>query len=223
MKFSIIIPARNEEAYLAKTLKSIENQDYPDYETIVIVNACTDNTHQIAQKYADKTILTKKPGVSHARNLGAQKANGATLIFLDADTTLGPNLLNQIKSKFNQKYSVGTVKVKPNAPKLIYRSMMAFKNLTNLFKAYPWTAGLIYCRKSDFIQFDEKLNIKETIYFVRKMLKKGQFQFLNQTHVTTSMRRYEKWGSLKLVSFFIKKWFKSFFSNVKGDPYPVIR
>ena len=67
MKFSIIIPARNEEAYLAKTLKSIEDQDYPDYETIVVANACTDNTHQIAKKYADKTILTKKPGVSHAR------------------------------------------------------------------------------------------------------------------------------------------------------------
>lgn len=220
---SLIIPARNEEAYLAKTLQSIENQNYPDYETIVIANGCTDNTALIAKKYADQVISIEKPGVSRARNLGAQKAQGNILVFLDADTILAPNVLQQIKNKFNQKYSAGILKVKPNIPKFRYQTMMAFKNLINDLGIYPWTGGLIYCRKSDFPGFDEKLNVKENYFLIKKLKKHGQFQFLKKTHITTSMRRYEKWGSLKLILFFIIKGFKTIFSPVQGDKYPVIR
>jgi len=223
MKFSVIIPARNEEGYLAKTLKSIEEQNYSDYEIIVVANACTDSTVKVAEKYADKVFVLDEPGVSKARNLGAEWATGDVLLFLDADTTLGPGVLPGIKKDFDLKHSVGTIEVRPNAPKLRYRVMMNFKNLVNGLKVYPWMAGVVFCRKNDFIGFDENLNVKETIYFMRKMMKKGKFHYLNNSYVTTSMRRYEKWGSFRLVLFFIKKWFKSFFSNVEGDKYPVIR
>jgi len=223
MKFSIIIPARNEEGYLGRTLQSIENQNYPDYETIVVANGCTDNTVQVAEKFADKVISIGESGVSKARNLGAQNASGDVLIFLDADTLLNLGVLNEIKSKFSQKYVVGTIRVKPNAPKLRYKTMMGFKNLVNSLKLYPWMGGVVYCRRNDFSGFDENLHVKETIYFIRNMMRKGKFQFLSESQVVTSMRRYEKWGSLTLVSFFIKKWFKSFFSDVGGDKYPMIR
>lgn len=224
MKFSIVIPARNEESYLARTLKSIENQDYSNYETIVVANACNDNTAAVAEMYADKVFVINDPGVSRARNLGAKWASGDVLIFLDADTRLGPGVLKKIGKNFRKRHAVGTVRVRPNAPKLLYKGMMAFKNLIGGLGIYPWTCGIIYCRKNDFIGFDEKLNVKETIYFVRRMIRrKGNFYFLDNGYVTTSMRRYEKWGSFGLVWFFIRKWFKSFFSNVEGDRYPVIR
>ena len=41
---SIIIPAYNEEKYLKKTIESISEQTYKDYEIIVVANGCTDNT-----------------------------------------------------------------------------------------------------------------------------------------------------------------------------------
>jgi len=223
LKFSIIIPARNEEGYLARTLKSVEEQDYPNYETIVVANGCTDNTAAVAARYADKVYSLRQPGVSRARNFGAARAKGDVLVFLDADTFLGPGVLQEIKKNFALKYSVGTIKVRPNRSRLKYKTMMKFKNLVNGAGLYPWMAGAVFCRKDDFAGFDENLNVKETIYFLRKMMRRGEFLFINRAHVTTSMRRYEKWGSLELVMFFIKKWFKSFFSNVKGDDYPLVR
>ena len=222
MKFSIIIPARNEEGYLARTLKSIENQNYPHYETIVVLNGCTDNTLHVANKYADE-IITCQPGVSKARNSGAKKATGDILVFLDADTILNSNILKEIKKRFSQKYSVGTIKVRPDIKKLKYKFMMGFKNTINELKIYPWTTGIMYCRKNEFSEFNENLHVRETYFFTKKMMQKGKFQFLNNTFVETSMRRFKKYGSLRLVSFFLKKGIKTIVSKIDGDKYPIIR
>ncbi|MCK4589819.1 MAG: glycosyltransferase [Nanoarchaeota archaeon] len=223
MKFSIIIPARNEAGYLARTLKSIENQDYPDYETIVVANGCEDNTVEIASKYADKVFSLKEAGVSKARNYGARKAKGEVLVFLDADTELSIDTLKEMEKRSGSGFGVGTVKVKPSPAKLRYKLMMGLKNLVNYSGIYLWSAGIIYCRQSEFLGFDEKLHVKETSFFIHKMKKKGGFQFLKSSFVRTSMRRYEKWGTLRLILFFAGKWVKSIFSDVKGDRYPVIR
>ncbi|MFC1801574.1 glycosyltransferase [Nanoarchaeota archaeon] len=225
MKFSIIIPARNEEAYLAKTLKSIENQNYPEYETIVVANGCVDNTVAVAKKYADHVYSIKKPGVSRARNLGAKKAKGEILVFLDADTTIHPSALKVIKSQFSQKYSSGTLKVKPDKPKLKYQLMMGFKNLVNTFNLYHWTAGIIYCRQSDFQKtqgFNENLHVRENSFFVKHLKKYGRFQFLRNTHVTTAMRRFDKCGAFSIIWFYISKWFKGP-KNIEKDKYPLVR
>lgn len=223
MKFSIIIPARNEAGYLASTLKSIENQNCPDYETIVVANGCSDNTAEIAAKYADKVFSLERFGVSLARNYGALKAQGEILVFLDADTELESETLKEIDKGFNPKFGVGTVKVKPSPAKFRYKLMMGFKNLMGSSGIYPWTTGIIYCRRNDFAGFDENLNVKETIYFVKAMMKYGKFKFLTNTQIKTSMRRFEKWGSFRLIWFFMKKWVKNVFSDVKGDQYPLVR
>ena len=69
---SIIIPALNEEKVIERTLKSIQNSEYKNYETIVVANGCTDKTVE-KSKLANRIIVTKKKGVSRARNLGAKK------------------------------------------------------------------------------------------------------------------------------------------------------
>ena len=67
MKFSIIIPACNEEKYIEKTLKSIPRNQ----EIIVVCNGCIDLTEKIAKKYS-KVISIKEKNVSIAKNLGAK-------------------------------------------------------------------------------------------------------------------------------------------------------
>ena len=57
---SVIIPAYNEEKYIEKTLKSIKKQNFKHYETIVVCNGCTDNTKDIAKRYADKVLVIKE-------------------------------------------------------------------------------------------------------------------------------------------------------------------
>ncbi|WP_417515016.1 glycosyltransferase [Marinobacter sp.] len=84
---SIVIPAYNEERYIEKTLVALRESDYPTdlLEIIVVDNASSDNTAQIAHQYADKVLLLEKGNVGAVRNLGARHATAEILIFIDAD------------------------------------------------------------------------------------------------------------------------------------------
>lgn len=89
MKFSIIIPAYNAEKTITKAIESILQQDFKDYEIIVINDKSKDNTAKVAEKYNVKLIHNKhqlKPGGS--RNVGIENATGEYIIFLDADDYL---------------------------------------------------------------------------------------------------------------------------------------
>lgn len=84
---SIIIPAFNEERYIERTLTALRASDYPDnlLEIIVVDNGSSDNTPNIAKKYADKVLTLNKGNVGAVRNFGATNCRSEILIFLDAD------------------------------------------------------------------------------------------------------------------------------------------
>lgn len=84
-KFSIIIPSHNGEERIARALESCFEQTFKDFEVIVVCDACTDNTHLVAQRY--DTIITdvncRRDGL--ARNAGIDIATGEWILFLDDD------------------------------------------------------------------------------------------------------------------------------------------
>lgn len=84
---SVVIPAHNEESYISECLVSLTKQSYPreNYEIIVVNNASTDRTAELASAF-DVNILYKKDGpVGAVRNYGASKARGEILAFIDSD------------------------------------------------------------------------------------------------------------------------------------------
>ena len=85
MKITLIIPALNEEDHLPRLLKSIQKQNFKDYE-IIVANSpkSTDKTGSIAKELGAKVV----PGglLSFARNNGAKYAKGDIFCFMDADT-----------------------------------------------------------------------------------------------------------------------------------------
>lgn len=85
MKFSVIIPAHNEESVIRKALESIKAQSYTSYELIVVCDNCTDDTEKIAREYTDKVVVGKFGNDGMARNAGIDIAQGKYLLFLDAD------------------------------------------------------------------------------------------------------------------------------------------
>ncbi len=89
---SIIIPARNEEASLGACLESLMAQTGVAFEIIVIDDASTDRTREIAQSFAGVKVISPEPlpqnwkGKNNALVAGAKQAHAEWLLFTDADT-----------------------------------------------------------------------------------------------------------------------------------------
>lgn len=102
-KVSIILPARNEEEFLGKCLDSLENQDYENYEIIVVDDSSEDRTGDIISEYAKRipkiipVCAKPKPegwmGKNWACMEGYRHASGELLLFTDADTTHSKNII----------------------------------------------------------------------------------------------------------------------------------
>lgn len=99
---SVIIPAYNEEATLAKTLQSLLNQTYKNYEIIVIDNNSTDKTGLIAQQYIKQVYLEKKRGYHNAVKHGVSVAKGTIITVCDADTLYPNSWLDQAVKAFEK-------------------------------------------------------------------------------------------------------------------------
>ena len=104
-KITIIIPVYNASSTLEKCLDSIKNQDYKDYDVMVVDDGSTDDSASIVESYGYKLLKSKENlGSGKARNLGAQNATTKFLAFTDSDCILPKHWLSKIMEIFkNQK------------------------------------------------------------------------------------------------------------------------
>ena len=91
MKVSIVIPCYNEEKWIEKTVAAALDQDYPDFEIILVNNASTDNTRKVLLLLQEKNpklikvVDEPRQGVPMAREAGRVAATGEIIACLDAD------------------------------------------------------------------------------------------------------------------------------------------
>lgn len=226
--FSIVIPAHNEEAFIAKVLHSIKQQTYQNYEIIIVTNGCTDKTEEIVKKRVNDKILhlnLNTANVSRARNYGAGKAQGKYLLFLDADTLLEPNTLKVMKESFKEHHAVAVTRVKADIPGWQYALTMKSKNFCFRTGLYKGCSGVILCKRTDFDEingYDPERIVREHRKLILSLANKGKY-IVAPTYVTTSMRRMEKWGLAKAGFFWTKQLLKDKFSNLKNSEYEKIR
>ena len=228
---SIIIPAHNEENYIKQTLHSIKNQTYQDYDIIVVSNGCTDQTENIlrkkeAQNQKLKHYSITSANVSIARNLGAKEARGELLLFLDADTLLAEDALQKINESFGEQCSVATTLAKPDVQKLKFNFLQNYKNLLHTTGLYHGCSGALICRKEDFNKVGgyPEIVVKEHRKLIIALKRKTGKKFrCIDTQVTTSMRRFQKWGLTKATLFWIGQWFKNYLGDLKKSDYEKIR
>ena len=101
-KVSVIVPVYNVEKYLDSCLTSLVNQDFQDYEIIIIDDASTDSSLTICQKYAKLypqiTLInsSENQGVSVARNKGIRYSSGQYLSFVDPDDYVASDFLSML-------------------------------------------------------------------------------------------------------------------------------
>lgn len=104
MKVSIIVPIHNSEFTLERCLDSIVNQTLNDIEILLINNASTDKSEEICLKYERKDkrikyINLETSGVSNARNVGKNMANGEYIAFVDSDDYIALNMYELLYNK----------------------------------------------------------------------------------------------------------------------------
>ncbi|MFC1626891.1 glycosyltransferase family 2 protein [Patescibacteria group bacterium] len=99
-KISVVIPAYNEEEYIARCLESINNQTFKDYEIIVVDNNCIDKTVEIAKSFGARVVKQPIQGMTPARQKGFSEAQADIIARTDADSIAPPDWLEQIYKAF---------------------------------------------------------------------------------------------------------------------------
>ena len=101
VRLSVVIPAFNEEGFLAGALASLAAQDFAGrYEVIVVDNNSTDGTAALAASYGARVLAEPQPGVCAARQRGTTEAEGDIVVSTDADTVHPTDWLTRLDSRF---------------------------------------------------------------------------------------------------------------------------
>ncbi len=206
-KYSIVVPAHNEERYLPETLRHLAALDHPAYEVIVVENGSTDATLRIARGFASRRIRVyslRSRGVSRARNFGASKASKTSewMLFLDADTLLARGFLRELDrflSREGASYSIGTTRMLPIERSV--RSLLWFRVYDLFHLAFRCSCSLQIARRDlfDKVRYDERLEILEDLKLIRTLQGYGEFFYMPTRSVSTSTRRFAKTGYVRLT------------------------
>jgi glycosyltransferase involved in cell wall biosynthesis len=98
---SVIVPVYNGGANFRRCLSSLSEAMPPPDEIIVVADGDKDGSWRLAEEFDAKLLRLLTPrGPARARNLGAQKAHGDILFFVDADVTVSQNAIGQVVSAF---------------------------------------------------------------------------------------------------------------------------
>ena len=104
MLMSFVVPAYNEEAYLAECIESIlrETADLEELTEIIVVNnASTDNTRAVAERYPAVHVVDEpRKGLTHARQAGFLASKGTLIANVDADSRLTPGWVQRVLHEF---------------------------------------------------------------------------------------------------------------------------
>lgn len=94
---SVIVPMYNSQKTIALTIDSVLNSDCNDYEIIIVDDGSVDRSVEIASEYPVQLIkLDRNGGPAKARNIGASRAKGDLLFFVDSDVVLRPDTLSKL-------------------------------------------------------------------------------------------------------------------------------
>jgi len=204
MKFSIVVPARNEEKFIGGCLESIRRAADPfpgDVETIVVLNRCTDGTERIAAAAGARIVREDAKCLATIRNAGARQATGDILVTIDADSRMPESMLAEVdRALASGKIIGGGARFRPDRRSLGILATMAFVRLVTRLLGL---AGVSYwCRRGDFVAlggFNEKMIAGEDLEFAARLKKYGRergqrFIALPRARVTISMRKFDHFG-----------------------------
>ena len=248
MKYSLIIPAWNEEEFLPDTLMAVQaamsdlaSHSVHQGKLIVVDNNSNDATAQVAKEHGATVVFEAVNQIARARNRGAAAAEGDALIFLDADSQCSSLLLEHVLDLLSADRTVGGGStIAPDRP--VKGSALRGLKLWNKIALRGGLAAgcFVYCRKDAFDEvggFNVRVYAGEEIYLSRALKRWGrrhdmQFHIATVSPVITSVRKLDWYSPLQLVrqvllvlipgavysKRFCKTWYDSGSREKQGGP-----
>lgn len=195
MNISVIIPAVNEANHIGPVLHSVLRQPGP-FEIIVVDGGSSDDTVRLSRPYA-RVIRSERQGRAAQMNAGARIAEGETLLFLHADSTLPPGGLDCLRRLLADPAVLGgTFMLRFDSDRALLKFYAFFTRFRFLYFHYGDQG--IFVRKPLFEQMSgfKEWPLMEDIEFLQRLDRLGG-RGLVKLPVTTSARRYLERGVLR--------------------------
>jgi GT2 family glycosyltransferase len=213
---SIVIPVHNAASTLSECLQAVRASEYEEYEVIVVDDASTDSSAELATRYGCRVVrLPENIGAATAKNVGAGEARGNIILFTDGDILLQPDTLRVVAKCLQDPTIAGVVGLL--GEKLRYDDFSSqFKNLWMHYtykriatsRAAERGVGLFFTsiaaiRKDVFEQlggFDtnyQGASVTEDIEFGQRLLSAGCQVHLDAGLAVEHLKHYSLFGLLK--------------------------
>lgn len=191
---SFIVPAHDEAALIGDTLASLHVAAQAlrlDCETLVVADACSDATAEIARRHGAQVLEVELRHIAAVRNAGAAASHGRHLLFVDADTRVNTPLLAAALR------ALGTGAVGGGAQVRLLGDVAWYERLAQalfgwLFRCTGIAPGcFLFCTRSAFVAaggFDERYYAGEDVALSRALARQGRFVILREP-VHTSDRK----------------------------------
>ena len=233
-RFSVIIPARNEEDFVLATIKSVLEQstDIP-YEVIVVDSASIDQTAKVAKDAGVRVVHESIAGLPRAREAGRRAARGEYLLYIDADTTMPPDYLNRVDAALRkQPKAVGVTN-----PNWLYDGTFAQNAVVFSFFTFVYPLQTFMLRlmggSNQFIGGSFTVNAKvleqaggfnpevtfygEDTEVSKRVGRLGKIIFIYNLKVATSARRFHTNGLFKTTADYVRHFFAMALFNHQAE------
>lgn len=107
---SVIVPVYNGAHFLDRCLSGLRTSSYTDYELIVMDDASTDSSGDVARSYGAQVLkMPRQSGPGAARNMAAREARGEIVFFVDADVVVAPDAIQRVADNFTDYPEIAAV------------------------------------------------------------------------------------------------------------------
>ncbi len=188
---SVVIPAYNEEKYLPACLSALKSQDYKGRTEIIVVdNASTDNTAEIAASYGCRVIYEPTKGYNRAITTGFNAAHGDIIACTDADTIVGKQWISKLVLNLSRKNVVacGGLFTFHDGPFLLRILAFLFGKLNYHIAGANmamWKHAYVRCGG-----FSSDINLGADVDIDKRLRKLGKVIIDRSLTVATSSRRF---------------------------------
>ena len=208
---SFVVPAHNEQAVLPSTLQAIHDAARTtgrSYEIIVVDDASTDATAEIAQQNNARVVSVNHRQIAATRNSGARAARGDQLFFVDADTTINARAVASALRAMDGGAVGGGAPVRFGKNEIVplYIRLIASASIVGA-KLLGFTGGaFMFCTSDAFHAtggFNESLYWSEEGAFILALKREGRFVVLWQS-VLTSGRRFRSTSGTQVLTLVVR-------------------